>query len=91
MQVGADDGGAEMDLFGLTREVQRKEQRRGEVAMMNVGVMLGEEGASDAQVIGDADQVSDFLEDLGARSGDGAFKVVCQADVKHGVRVYTDL
>jgi hypothetical protein len=46
MEVGADDGGAEVDVFGLAGEVEGEEEGRGEVALVDVGVVFGEEEVS---------------------------------------------
>jgi hypothetical protein len=76
MEVGADDGGAEVDVFGLAGEVEGEEEGRGEVAVVDVGVVLGEEGVVDAEFVGLAGKVGDFGEDLGGGAVGGAFEVV---------------
>ena len=70
VEVGADDGGAEVDALGLAGEVEGEEEGRGEVALVNVGVVLGEEEVVDGELVGLADEVGNFGEDFGAgRSG----------------------
>jgi len=64
--------------------VQRKKQRRQQMTVVNVGVVLGEERITNAKLIGEANEVGDFIEDFGAGLGGGAFEVVGEGDLEHG-------
>ena len=76
VEIGAEDGGAEVDAFGLTGEVEGEEEWRGEVAVVDVGVVFGEESVVDSEGVGLADEGGDFGEDLGGGAVGGAFEVV---------------
>jgi hypothetical protein len=84
MEVGADDGGAEADAPGLAGEVEGEEEGRGEVALVDVGVVFGEEEVIDAKMVGPADEIGDFGEDVGGGAVGGAFEVVGEGDL-HGL------
>jgi hypothetical protein len=76
VEVGADDGGAEVDVFGLAGEVEGEEEGRGEVPLVDVGVVFGEEEVIDAELVSVAGEVGDFGEDFGAGAVGRAFEVV---------------
>jgi len=80
VEVGADDGGAEADAFRLAGEVEGEEEGRGEVALVDVGVVLGEEEVIDVEIVGLADEVGHFGEDLGGGAVGGAFEVVGEGE-----------
>ena len=63
MKVEADDSGSQSDPLGLTGQVERKEQRRGQVAVVRMGVVLGKPGILHTKLIGQSDQVRDLVKD----------------------------
>ena len=89
VQVETDDRGAQADALGLTGQVQREEQGRGQVPVVRMGVMLGKPGVLHAKLIGQPDQVRHFVKDRRRRLVSRSFKMVGQPDLETGPRFTT--
>src|SRR5262249_11430937 len=91
MKVEADDGGSELDLPGLTSQVERKQQRCGKMPVVRMGMMLRKPGILHTKLIGQSHEVRHVVEDLGRRLVSRSFEVVGQADRDQAQGQYSSL
>ena len=80
VKVQADDRRAQANVTRLARHVQREQQRRWQVPVMCMGMVLREPGVLDAQLVGQPDQVRHFIKDQRRWTIPRSLEVVGQAD-----------